>query len=142
MTHDQRAFRKGGGGSESGSSGGGKTGLGIEAEQAHALLIGVGEYKWRDWSIPVATSDVEALAETLSDSDHAGYPSSQVSRLTDAARQQLGIVGFRRNDFGVGAALLQHTGDALQRPACSEAGHPIVERVFGKVVQNFDCRRS
>ena len=92
MDHDRLRFDKGGGGSESGSSGGGKTGLGIEIEKAHALLIGVGAYRWQDWSIPVASSDVDALGGVLSDPEHAGYPSAQVTRLTDAAATRRAVL--------------------------------------------------
>lgn len=66
----------GGTGSDSGSGAGTKTGMGIDVRKAYALVVGVGEYQHRAWSIPVASRDAEALAEVLGNPTRCGYPAA------------------------------------------------------------------
>ena len=49
----------------------------------YALLIGVGQSAWTDWSLPVTVKDVNALKAILVNPDLCGYPESNIRVLTD-----------------------------------------------------------
>jgi uncharacterized caspase-like protein len=70
-----------------------KTGMGVKTPMnAYALLIGVGQSKYSDWSLPVTVRDVGALQETLIDRDLCAYPAERVRVLTDEAATRDGIL--------------------------------------------------
>lgn len=53
--------------------------------QGYAVLIGVGQCSYPQWSLPVTVKDVQALLAVLRDSNLCGYPSSHVRLLHDAS---------------------------------------------------------
>jgi uncharacterized caspase-like protein len=57
----------------------------------YALLIGVGQSAWADWSLPVTVKDVEALNTVLVNPDLCGYPEPNIRLLTNsnATRQAI-----------------------------------------------------
>lgn len=75
-----------------GDTQGSKTGMGIEIENAHALLIGVGRCQHAAWSLPVTTLDVQALSRTLADPDLCRYPKGNIRVLSDEAASREGIL--------------------------------------------------
>lgn len=75
-----------------GQNNGPKTGLGIDVQQAHALLIGVGRCRHDAWSLTVTTRDVRQLAKVLADPDLAAYPRQNIRLLTDEAATREGIL--------------------------------------------------
>ncbi len=62
---------KGQSNSGTGEPGGPKAGMGIDS--AYALLIGVGQSRFSDWSLPVSVRDVEELRKVLVDPHRCGY---------------------------------------------------------------------
>lgn len=83
----------GGTGSDSGSGSGTKTGMGIDVHKAYALVVGVGEYQHKEWSIPVASRDAEAVAEVLGNPTRCGYPAaSNIWLLRDDEATKAGIL--------------------------------------------------
>src|SRR5919202_1279074 len=57
----------------------------------YALLIGVGQSTWADWSLPVTVKDVEELKNILVNPDLCGYPEPNIRLLTNsnATRQAI-----------------------------------------------------
>ena len=66
----------------------------------------------------------------------------RVSRLCDAAGQQLRVLRFANDDFGFGTLLGKHPSDALERSAGSVARNPVIQPLSGEVVQYLARRRA
>lgn len=59
----------------------------------HALIIGVGEYQYMSrHNVPVAARDAEAVRAVLQNPSLCGYPSTQVTLLTNAAATRAAIL--------------------------------------------------
>ncbi|MBW4472562.1 MAG: caspase family protein [Stenomitos rutilans HA7619-LM2] len=58
----------------------------------YALLIGVGQSAWTDWSLPVTVKDVKALQAILVDPALCGYPETNIRTLTDSNATRQGIL--------------------------------------------------
>lgn len=83
---------KSGSGTGQGDNQGPKTGMGIDVHQAHALLIGIGDCKYTEWSLPVTALDVDALAKILVDPGIAAYPVSNITKLQHDKATRQGIL--------------------------------------------------
>ena len=65
----------------------------MEFKQAHALLVGVGEYQDSSVpAVPITIQDAQALKAVLVDPSLAGYPAEQVSLLTGTSATRLNIL--------------------------------------------------
>lgn len=90
-----QARSKGDNDSGQGDSGqGSKTGMGIGGPimNAYALLIGVGNCKYTDWSLPVSSLDARELRQTLADPTLCAYPAEQIRVLSDEQATRNGIL--------------------------------------------------
>lgn len=67
-----------------------KAGMGLES--TYALLIGVGESRNPDWSLPVSVRDVNALRRALVDPQTCAYDPSGVAVLTNGTATRENIV--------------------------------------------------
>ncbi|MGQ9827893.1 MAG: caspase family protein [Roseiflexus sp.] len=61
--------------------------------QGHALIIGVGSYcNAPHWNVPITVADAKAVAATLCNPQFCGYPTAQVTLLTDHHATRDGIL--------------------------------------------------
>lgn len=61
--------------------------------QGHALIIGVGSYQHEPrLNVPITVADAKAVAAVLCDPQYCGYPTEQVSVLSDATASRDGIL--------------------------------------------------
>ncbi len=58
----------------------------------YALLIGVGQSAWTDWSLPVTVKDVKALQAILVHPALCSYPETHIRTLTDSNATRQGIL--------------------------------------------------
>ena len=59
--------------------------------QGHALVIGVGDYQDKDWSVPVTAADAEGVADALKNEKIGADPTDHVRLLRNQETTRDGV---------------------------------------------------